>query len=293
MMLDAAVQRLAFATITIVCLGGAPMARAQDTSVWQKELHAAARLVAGAALTIADTKWLRAGIEIRLDPGWKTYWRAPGDSGMPPTFSFAGSENVKSVIAQWPAPERFADGAGGHSIGYLGHIVLPLRILPVDAAKPSSLRVKFGYAICGNLCVPAEADLGLMLSGKAGSEEEALILAEARVPRRVPLGMGGGRGDGLAVRSVHREADGAQQRIVVDVAAPNGLPVDLFVEGPTPDWGLTLPEPEKAPANGAPGLRRFSLELDELPPGAHAEGATLTFTAVSPTDAIEVEARLD
>ena len=142
------------------------------------------------ASNLADAKWLRAGIEIRLDPGWKTYWRYPGDSGVPPTLDFAGSENVKSVTTLWPAPKRFADGAGGHSIGYLGDVVLPLRIVPKDASKPSSLHVKLGYAICGNLCVPAEADLDLTLSGKGGAEEPTLVAAEARVPRHVPLGAG-------------------------------------------------------------------------------------------------------
>ena len=108
--------------------------------------------------------------------------------------------------------------------------------------NPSSLHVKLGYAICGNLCVPAEADLDLVLSGKAGAEEPALVAAEARVPRRVPLGARA-TGGGLAVRSVHREPAGAQQRVVVEVAAPEGAPVDLFVEGPTPEWALPLPEP--------------------------------------------------
>ena len=87
------------------------MARAQDASAWDAEPHAAARLIAGAALQSADAAWLRAGIEIRLDTGWKTYWRYPGDSGVPPTLDFAGSENVKSVTVLWPAPTRFADGA--------------------------------------------------------------------------------------------------------------------------------------------------------------------------------------
>jgi DsbC/DsbD-like thiol-disulfide interchange protein len=291
-MMPHAAYRLTVATIALVCVGGTPMVRAQDASAWEGELHAAARLIGGAAPNSADAKWLRAGIEIRLDPGWKTYWRYPGDSGVPPTLDFAGSENVKSVTTLWPAPERFADEAGGHSIGYIGDVVLPLRIVPKDATKPSSLRVKLGYAICGNLCVPAEADLDLVLSGKAGAEEPALHAAEARVPRRIPLGAGA-VGSGLGVRSVHREADGAHKRVVVEVVAPEGTPVDLFVEGPTRDWALPLPEAKGSTSDSGPGTRRFTFDLDGLPPGARADGATLTFTAVSPVDAIEVEAHLD
>ena len=89
---------------------------------------------------------------------------------------------------------------------------------------------------------------------------------------------------------MHREPGGAHDRVVVEVAAPAGAPVDLFVEGPTPDWALPLPEPA-GPATAA--TRRFTFDLDGLPPGAEAKGATLTLTAVSGDDAIEVPAHLD
>ena len=79
-------------------------------------------------------------------------------------------------------------------------------------------------------------------------------------------------------------------RVVVDVAAPPGTPVVLFAEGPTAQWALPLPEP----VSGAPaGVQRFSFELDGLPPGEKASGATLRLTAVSGGKAIEVGFRLD
>ncbi len=293
MMPHAAARRITAATISLFCVGAIPVAQAQEASAWEGELHAAARLIAGAARHSADTTWQRAGIEIRLDPGWKTYWRYPGDSGVPPTLDFGASENVKSVTTLWPAPRRFSDGAGGHSIGYNGDVVLPLRIVVKDATKPASLHVKLGYAVCGNLCVPAQADLGLIVSGKPNAEEPALEAAEARVPRRIALGAGAGPGGGLSIRSIHREAVGTHERVVVDVAAPDGAPVDLFAEGPTPDWALPLPEPEPPAPDSAPGIRRFAFDLDGLPPGAQAAGANLTLTAVSPADAIEVAAHLD
>jgi DsbC/DsbD-like thiol-disulfide interchange protein len=286
---------MAVATVALACVGGMPIARAQDASAWNQELHAAARLIAGKATEAGPAKVLRAGIEIRLDPDWKTYWRYPGDSGVPPTIDFAGSKNVKSVTTLWPAPERFSDGAGGHSIGYVGDVVLPLDVTPADATKPSSLHVKIGYAVCGTLCVPAQADLNLTLSGKASGGEPALAAAKARVPRRVALGANP-RVDGIAIRSVHRQRDGSGERVVVEVIGPADVPVDLFVEGPAPNWALPLPEPS-GPASlarfGAPQIQRFTFDLDGLPPGAKADGATLTFTAISPADAIEVEVRLD
>jgi DsbC/DsbD-like thiol-disulfide interchange protein len=151
------------------------------------------------------------------------------------------------------------------------------------------LHVKLGYAVCGKLCVPAEAQLVLTLSGKPGAGEPALAAAEARVPRRVALGEPGS----LTIASVHRETSGKHARVVVLVAAPDGVAVDLFAEGPTPEWALPLPQPESNAVASPDGMRRYIFELDGLPPGAKAEGATLKITAVSPTDAIEVEARLD
>jgi DsbC/DsbD-like thiol-disulfide interchange protein len=292
MMSFAVMQRFALAAMTLA-LAGVSAAHAQDSSDWAQELHAAARLIAGAATTDAGSKWLRAGIEVQLDPGWKTYWRDPGDSGTPPTFDFAQSANVKSVVTQWPAPMRFDDGAGGYSIGYRDHVIWPLRVIPANGSMPTSLRVKLHYAVCGKLCVPAEADLALLLTGKQGAEETALAAAEARVPRRTALHAGSGCGGLLAVCSVHREIKDGRPRVVVEVFAPEGAPVQLFAEGPTPDWALPLPEPEHSPAGNPPALRRFAFALDGLPPGAQAEGATLTLTAVSPTDAVEVKARLD
>jgi DsbC/DsbD-like thiol-disulfide interchange protein len=95
--------------------------------------------------------------------------------------------------------------------------------------------------------------------------------------------------DGLAILGIHRQPGDAHERVVVDVAAPEGAPVDLFVEGPTPDWALPLPQ--QGAADGA--VRHFEFELEGLPRDAKIEGAALTLTAVSGDDAIEVTAHLD
>ena len=262
-------------------------AHAQDASAWQKDAHAAARLIAGTMVKTPDAAMLRAGIEIRLDPGWKTYWRYPGDTGVPPTIHFAGSENVKSVAVQWPAPELFSDGAGGHSLGYAGDVILPLEVTPADPMRPSRLHVQLSYAVCGTLCIPAQAMLALQLDGHS-ADEQLLKQAERQVPRRIALGAKSV--GGLAVLSVHRETGAAHNKVSVEVAAPAGAPVELYAEGPTPDWALPLPEPS-GPTTGP--IRHFTFDLDGLPPGAHASGATLTFTAVSGGKAFEVPVHLD
>jgi DsbC/DsbD-like thiol-disulfide interchange protein len=281
----------------LINLPGVPAAWAQDASGWDAQPHTASRLIAGAASKNGAATFLHAGIEIKLDSGWKTYWRDPGDSGAPPMFDFSGSQNVKSVDVRWPAPERFPDGAGGNSIGYLDHVILPLRIVPQDAAKQTQLQVKLGYDICSNICIPVEANLKLPL-GNDGAEEATIEKAEIRVPRRVALGQtppkdasqdANGQPDRLAILAVHRQPGDAHDRVTVDVAAPIGATVNLFAEGPNPDWSLPLPEQTAVQGK----VRQFSFDLDGLPPDTRAEGATLTLTAVSGDDAIEVAAHLD
>ncbi len=134
-------------------LGAAGICHAQDASPWDQDQRSALRLVAGSTGNAMPT--LRAGIAMHINPGWKTYWRYAGDSGLPPVFDFAGSENVNSVAVLWPAPRRFPDGAGGNSIGYTGDIIFPLQILAQDPSRPVTLRLKADYGVCEKICIPA------------------------------------------------------------------------------------------------------------------------------------------
>jgi len=263
----------------LLCAGAG--ARAADVSRWDGDARSAVRLLAGAQPAVGGI--LRAGVEIRLKAGWHTYWRYPGDAGVPPKFDFGGSQNLKRAQVLWPAPQRIVD-AGGSSIGYLSDVIFPLQVEPLDAAKPVLLRLKLDYAVCEKLCVPAEGKAELALVKGPASRDAALATAEARVPRKVQLGEGGT----LAIRSVKREPGAARPRVLVDVAAAGA--VDLIAEGPTEQWALPLP----AMVAGAPaGLHRFAFELDGLPPGASDRGALLTLTAIAPAAAIEVANRLD
>jgi DsbC/DsbD-like thiol-disulfide interchange protein len=271
-----------FAAGALLCATAAPLLAA-DVSPWDEDIRSAARLIGAAD---AATGRVRAGIEIKLKPGWKTYWRYPGDSGVPPATDFSGSENVKSVAVLFPAPSRFSDGGGGYSIGYTGDLVWPLRVVAQDPAKPATLRVHLDYAVCEKLCVPAKASLELRLAGASGTQDTVLNAAQARVPKPAKIGEGGA----LSIRAAHRDDAAGKSRIVVDVAAPEGAGVDLFAEGPNAEWALPLPE--KIP--GAPaGLTRFAFALDGLPPGGKPDGATLRLTGVAAGAAVEVPLHLD
>jgi len=281
-MIATALRQVGAVGLVIGIAAAAPCAHAADASAWDGDARSAVRLIAGAA----DGATLRAGVEIRLAPGWKTYWRYPGDSGVPPRFDFAHSSNVKSATLSWPSPRRFVDGSG-QSIGYEGDAVFPLRIVANDPTQPVVLRLKLDYAVCEKLCVPADGSVELPLEAAAvaPANDPVLAAADARVPKPAAIGDHAS----LAIRSVQKEPGARFARVIVDVAAPDGEAVDLFAEGPTPEWALPLPSPI---TGGPPGLHRFAFELDGLPPGQSAQDAVLTLTAVAGASAIEVKAGL-
>ncbi|EJN12441.1 protein involved in C-type cytochrome biogenesis [Bradyrhizobium sp. YR681] len=254
-------------------------ARADDASPWQRDGHSAVRLLAGSRSGAV----LLGGIAFQLQPGWKTYWRMPGDSGVPPRFDFSKSDNVEAVTVMWPAPLKFDDGAGGHSIGYHDQIVLPLRIVAKAADKPVTLRAEINYAVCEKLCIPVEANAELGFNSVASTEDANLRAALDTVPKPANIG----DPNPLTIRDVKRDGP---RNVVVDVVVPDSRNVNLYVEGPTPDWSLPIPAPVE---HGPAGVKRFTFELDGLPPGAKPDGAALKFTLVGPEKSYEFNTNLE
>src|SRR6202790_3224243 len=254
-------------------------ARAQDASPWQRDGHSAVRLLAGSRSGAV----LLGGIAFQLEPGWKTYWRTPGDSGVPPRFEFSKSENIDAITVLWPAPTKFDDGAGGHSLGYHDQVVLPLRIVAKNADKPVMLRADINYAVCEKLCIPVEASAELAIASVASTEDSALFAALDTVPKPANVG----DPNPLTIRDVKRDG---KSTVLVDVVSPDARDVNLFVEGPTPDWALPVP---KLLEHSPPGVKRFAFELQGLPPGTDPEGAALKLTLVGGDRAYEFNINLD
>ena len=213
---------------------------------------------------------MHAGIEIKLKPGWHTYWRYPGDSGVPPRFTFPGSDNVAAVKVLYPAPKAIIDETGT-TIGYTDDVVFPLRVMPRQKGKPVTLRLHVDYAVCEKMCVPVEAKTELTLPAGSAETEAAIAAAEARVPKPVSAA-----DVGLKARRINDKT--IKPLVFVDLLAPTGEKVQVFVEGPSPEWALPIPKP----APGAPpGHQYFGFELDGIPPGVDPKGPyELTFTIV-------------
>jgi DsbC/DsbD-like thiol-disulfide interchange protein len=256
-------------------------AQADDASPWADDLNSSLRLIAGSHRN--DATGLLAGIEIKLKPGWHTYWRYPGDSGVPPRFRFPGSDNVAAVKVLYPAPKAIVDETGT-TIGYTDDVIFPLRVVPRQKGKPVTLNLKVDYAVCEKMCVPVEAKAELTLPGGSSETDAALATAEAGVPKQMSAAEAG--------LKAHRvNGNTAKPMVFVDLAAPTGEKVEIFVEGPSPEWALPIPKP----APGAPaGHQYFGFELDGMPPGVNPKGPfELTFTIVRGQQPIEVKTRLD
>jgi len=232
-----ATARLAAALI-LAAIGQAPgQAQAEPASAWAETGQAKLRLVSAATASAGGTVPL--GLQIDLAPGWKTYWRSPGDAGFPVTLNWAGSTNLASAQLSWPVPHRFTL-FGLDTFGYEDEVVLPIAAAPADKSQPLGLRLKVDYLVCEKICIPHSANLSLDLpAGAAGPTEFAQLID--RYASRVP---GDGAAHGLHLISAEAGGDEAEPRLAVAVesALPFDRP-DLIVEGP---GGLYFPAPKVA-----------------------------------------------
>lgn len=121
------------------------------------------------------------GVRLRLTPGWKTYWRAPGEAGIPPRFSWAGSENLASAGFHWPVPDVF-ETSGMRSIGYHDEVVIPLELTPTDPARNIRLTGTVDLGICEDICVPVSLNFAADVS-VSERRDPAIVAALVDQPR--------------------------------------------------------------------------------------------------------------
>lgn len=243
-------------------------------SAWVKGHNSAARLIAGAEPGPGGGRRLLLGVEITLSDGWKTYWRHPGDDGgLPPTFIFEQSRNLKSATVRYPAPERMKS-LGGTAVGYSKPVVFPVDIEPADASRPVEVVLMLEYGICKDICVPAEARLSLTIEPTLAAMPPDLAANLARVPQVVS-----GAAADKVLRSGKAVLTGAQPAIVFEMLAK-----DLFV---VPPAGVELPVPAKAGETG--GAQRFRIDLKGVEDAPKLAGKVLRLVATGPAGAFEFD----
>lgn len=166
---------------------------------------------------------LLAGLDIELKDGWKTYWRAPGSTGVTPEFDWSASRNLKSAEVLWPRPKKL-DSAGAEFWGYDSHVALPIRVTPEDPSKPVDLAVQIYFGVCQDICTPLDLALSRSLTGAPATPEESRRIAEAET--LVPPD---GATVGVKFGEVRLEGEGIRRSLVAELdesgsfAAPEAI----------------------------------------------------------------------
>ena len=244
-------------------------------SGWVNEHATKVRLIGGGVAEAGQKPRLVAGVEIELDSGWKTYWRTPGTSGVPPRFDWAGSENLAEATPLFPAPHRFSDREGD-TIGYKGAVVLPVEITAKDPKLPVKLKLALEYGVCKDVCVPVQPMLELVLPPEATDKAAGGALASnlARVPREAAKHRSGDP----ELKQVKIDTQSAKPSIFIDAAFPgDGKDADMFLEAPEGIW-VPLPKPIGEPRDG---VHRFMVDLTDGADLADLKGRMIRVTLVS------------
>lgn len=266
------VALLSAALVTATVILNATGQAAELSSPWHEAHMSQVRLIA--ARRGDGGQDIVAGIQVALQPGWKTYWRNPGDAGgVPPEFDWSRSDNVAKTEVLYPAPKRFRDPAG-ETIGYKGNVVMPVLVRPTDPNQDVELRVKFNFGICADICVPVEQELTVDVPRQAEAGLPSLLQkALDNIPRSAASAKASD--PKLVQREVHLTGD--KPRILLDVdfgsAADKG---DVFVEASD---GFYLPMPTRV-QDASTTASRFEIDLREADDVAKLKGKTVRLTLV-------------
>ncbi len=247
-------------------LAGSASAAAAPREV-KAEFSAVRLLNAG----LVDGVW-QAGIHVTLQPGWKTYWRVPGESGVPPQFDWSASANASDISVAMPVPLRFSDG-NGDGIGYKTEVIFPVTVSPAEPGKPVQLDLKMFYAVCNDICVPVQAGLGLDLSPDTVSAADRfrLQLAANEVPKPAA-------GQPVTVRAIRlvETADGKPVLEVGIAGLASPAEADIFAESGTTAY---FRKPELASVADGEATYRLMIDGIEGPDVLRGQPVRLTIAA--------------
>jgi suppressor for copper-sensitivity B len=222
-----------------------------------------ARLVTGGTDS-SDPSVVWLGLQVRLGPGWHTYWRSAGDAGAPPEFNWSGSANVADVTVEWPAPRRITV-ADFDSFGYEDEVVFPVRMRRTDPQAPTRVSLSLALYVCATICTRNDLRLDTMVPpGEAASADAELITAWRRkVPARDAVA-------GLSIGALSLERDPPRLRAEVR-SSPPLVAADAFVDG---DDAIAAGRPKFSP--GETGVTMVTLPLDGLGGGGPTRPLRLT-----------------
>lgn len=217
-----------------------------------------------------DEKGRLAGaLDIELKPGWKTYWRDPGDAGVPPSIEFSGSINISDADFQFPAPRRHDDGYSTWA-GYAGPVALPVTFQLAATHEPTLIKADIFLGICQTICIPVSARLELDPASRQGGTEDAAFVSAAlkALPQAARADFG--------ATVIEKTAD----RLVVE-AKFTGDPgsADFFIAGVD---GYSFATPKRLNKDGK---TLFSVKILSRPTNG-SKGDGIPYTLVTPSGAV-------
>ena len=185
---------------------------ADSTGEWVSTPYSKARIISAGPGSEPSRKTWQIGVQITLKPGWKTYWRVPGDAGVPPVFDWSKSSNVDDVRLEWPVPGRYVDEYAT-AIGYTDEIVFPVTVVAQDPSKPVKANLDLAYAVCKDICLPAQATLTLDLTESSTRDSAGHKSVIAEYKKRVPMPMPTEEGS----PTVALQGKGDDTKLVIDL----------------------------------------------------------------------------
>ena len=171
-----------------------------------------------------------AGLHVRLAKGWKTYWRTPGEAGIPPRFSWGASRNLGAVALHWPTPEVFST-YGMRTIGYGGDVVIPMEFTPRRDGKEIHLRAELEIGVCDDICVPVQMSLRATLPANASARPANLVAALKARP-----GSAKAAGVGAVTCTLSPIDDGLRLTAVIDLPRTGAREVAVIELEGQPVW---------------------------------------------------------
>ena len=259
---------LAFAMLAATAL---PAAAA--LSDWATNEGGRMRLV---ALSPQADGSLRAALQIEPLPGWITYWREPGEGGIPPQLSLAPEANVAIERIGYPVPKTILAGSV-REIGYDGPVTLPIDLRIADPAKPAKLDLSAFVGLCKDICIPFQASFSLPLPAQSLflPEEQAVIAAaDAALP--------GGPAADFALTGHRLSADGKALSLEFTLPEPAGDAPQVYLTGPSGYVFFNQKQPRRDGRNF-----QTEIAMGRLPAGYDLHGKRWTVLVVDGARAME------
>lgn len=283
--------KLTFISLLILCVFTLP----SFAFPWVKNNYSKVRLLGMHDRDVNQSGTYTVGVYLKMEEGWKTYWRIPGDSGIPPIFDWSGSKNVKSAEVLWPAPHRFVDPYG-ISIGYDDEVLFPIKVEALNPSRPVALNVTFQYGVCKDICVPEQASVASQFDKNmitTSRDRKLLQKFVASVPQKTTLSA---QKETLSpsmpkIKNVTAVLDGKTPHLLIEsVFAKEAQEHDLFLEA-SDNFYMAWPEKveeQNKTSTGAYQKYIYRVDLTKGDKPENLKGRTLTMTLVSDKGQSEV-----